>query len=126
MHYLGEEGYLRLARETMDAAERLIAGIEAIAGLHVLGRPDMSVLAIGSREHDILAAGDTLAERGWHFDRQDGPPALHLMVSPRHSLVIDEFLADLRYAVQHHAGASANVASYGDDVSAEAAGRPTP
>jgi glutamate/tyrosine decarboxylase-like PLP-dependent enzyme len=126
MHYLGEEGYLRLARETMDATERLIAGIEAIEGLHVLGRPDMSVLAIGSSAHDILAAGDALAGRGWHFDRQEGPPAIHLMVSPRHALVIDEFLADLRYAIEHSSGASAKLASYGDDVAAEAAGRPLP
>ena len=126
LHSRGEEGYLRLARETMEATERLIAGVQAIEGLHVWGQPDMCVLAIGSREHDILAVGDSLNERGWHFDRQEGPPALHLMASPRHRLVVDEFLADLRYAVQYHAEASTKAASYGDDVSAEAAGRPTP
>jgi sphinganine-1-phosphate aldolase len=126
LHYLGEEGYLRLARETMEATERLIAGVQAIEGLHVWGRPDMCVLAIGSHEHDILAVGDTLDQRGWHFDRQEGPPALHLMASPRHRLVVDEFLADLRYALRYHSEASAKAAGYGDDVSAEAAGRPTP
>jgi hypothetical protein len=42
------------------------------------------------------------------------------MVSPRHSAVVDEFLADLRYAIDHHAGASSKPAAYGDDVSAEA------
>jgi sphinganine-1-phosphate aldolase len=126
LHYLGEEGYLRLARETMEATERLVAGVQAIEGLHVWGQPDMCVLAIGSHEHDILAVGDTLNQRGWHFDRQQGPPALHLMASPRHRLVVDEFLADLRYALRHHAEASAKAAGYGDDVSAEAAGRPTP
>ena len=120
LHYLGEEGYLRLARETMEATERLIAGIEAMAGVHVWGKPDMCVLAIGSHQHDILAVGDILNERGWHFDRQEGPPAIHLMASPRHRLVIDEFLSDLRYALDHHASASTKAATYGDDVSAEA------
>jgi glutamate/tyrosine decarboxylase-like PLP-dependent enzyme len=120
LQYLGEEGYLRLARETMDAAERLIAGIAAIDGVHVWGEPEMSVVAIGSREHNIYAIGDVLNERGWHFDRQDEPPALHLMASPRHALVVDEFLADLRYAVDHQRGASTTAATYGDDVSAEA------
>lgn len=43
------------------------------------------------------------------------------MVSPRHKLVVDEFLADLRYALDHHAAGSAKAATYGDDVSAEAA-----
>jgi len=120
MQYLGWEGYLRLARETMDATERLIAGIETIEGLHVLGKPDMSVLAVGSGRHDIYAVGDVLLERGWHFDRMSEPAALHFMASPRHALVIDEFLADLRYAVEHHEGSSERTSGYGDDVSAEA------
>jgi hypothetical protein len=41
------------------------------------------------------------------------------MCSPRHAVVVDEFLADLRYAVEHHAGASDTAATYGDDVSAQ-------
>jgi glutamate/tyrosine decarboxylase-like PLP-dependent enzyme len=121
LHYLGEEGYLRLARETMDATARLIAGISALDGVHVWGQPDMSVVAIGSQTHDIFAVGDALNARGWHFDRQEGPPALHLMASPRHALVVDEFLSDLRDALASHAAASAKAATYGDDVSAEAA-----
>lgn len=121
LHYLGEEGYLRLAQETMAATQRLIAGLREMDGVHIWGQPDMTVLAIGSQVHDIFAVGDTLNERGWHFDRQEGPPALHLMVSPRHRLVVDEFLADLRYALRHHAASSATAATYGDDVRAEAA-----
>jgi sphinganine-1-phosphate aldolase len=125
MHFLGEEGYLRLAREAMDATERLAAGVRAIDGLRVWGEPDMSVMAIGSDCHNIFAIGDLLAERGWHFDRQEEPPAIHLMASPRHLLVVDEFLADLRHATERASGASAQTSGYGDDVSAEAAGRPS-
>jgi glutamate/tyrosine decarboxylase-like PLP-dependent enzyme len=124
LHYLGEEGYLRLARETMDATARLIAGINALDGVHVCGQPDMSVVAIGSDTHDIFAVGDALNARGWHFDRQEGPPALHLMASPRHALVVDEFLADLRDALATHAAASTKAATYGDDLSAVLPTRP--
>lgn len=122
LHYLGEEGYLRLAREAMDATRRLIEGIEATPGLHVWGEPDMTVLAVGSHERDIFALGDVLNARGWHFDRQENPPAIHLMVSPRHALVIDSFLADLRDAMIAAAASSDTVASYGDDVRTEARG----
>ena len=118
LHYLGEEGYLRLARETIDATRRLIDGVAAIDGVHVWGEPDMTVLAIGSHDHDIFAIGDALERHGWHFDRQEQPPALHLMASPRHRLVVDEFLADLADAVAHNAGVSTRAATYGDDVSA--------
>jgi glutamate/tyrosine decarboxylase-like PLP-dependent enzyme len=123
LHFLGEEGYLRLARQTLDATEKLIAGVEAIDGVHVWGAPDMTVVALGSDEHDIFAVGDRLEERRWHFDRQDSPPALHLMASPRHLLVVDGFLSDLRDALKDHAAVSTKAATYGDDVSAEAAGR---
>ena len=123
LHYLGEDGYLRLARQTMDAAQKLHDGVEAMDGVHVWGKPDMTVMAIGSHEYDIFAIGDRLNVRGWHFDRQENPSALHLMASPRHLLVVDEFLADLRDAVQHHAATSATSPTYGDDVSAEASAR---
>ena len=39
-------------------------------------------------------------EKGWCLDRQQGPNALHLMVSPEHAKVVDPFLADLREAVK--------------------------
>jgi glutamate/tyrosine decarboxylase-like PLP-dependent enzyme len=123
MHYLGEEGYMRLAAETYETARKLVDGVNAIDGVHIWGEPDMTVAAIGSREHDIFAIGDVLNQRGWHFDRQENPNALHLMASPRHKLNIDEFLADLRDAVATNAGSSTTAASYGDDVSAEASAR---
>lgn len=123
LNFLGEEGYLRLAQQTLDATAKLIAGVESIDGVHVWGQPDMTVVALGSREHDVFAIGDRLAERNWHFDRQDDPPALHLMASPRHALVVDEFLSDLRDAVRDAAPSSSTAARYGDDVSAEATAR---
>lgn len=62
-----------MAHETMEATERLLAGIRALDGVHVWGEPDMCVFSVGSHGHDILAVGDILNERGWHFDRQEGP-----------------------------------------------------
>jgi glutamate/tyrosine decarboxylase-like PLP-dependent enzyme len=119
LHFLGEDGYVRLAQQTMDATKRLIDGVEATPGVHLWGEPDMSVVAIGSHDQDIFAIGDALNARGWHFDRQDGPPALHLMASPRHALVVDEFVADLRHAVEHNAGTSTTAATYGDVIAPE-------
>jgi len=121
LQYLGEEGYLRLARDTMGVTASLTSAIAETPGVHVWGEPDMTVLAIGSHDRDIMAIGDALNARGWHFDRQEGPPALHLMASPHHRLVIDEFIRDLRAAVADHAATSAKGATYGDDVSGDLA-----
>ena len=45
------------------------------------------------------------------------------MASPRHKLVVDEFLADLAHALDNAPKSSAIAATYGDDVSEQAAGR---
>jgi glutamate/tyrosine decarboxylase-like PLP-dependent enzyme len=108
MHYLGEAGYVRLARVVRDTTRKLREGIEAIPELHVIGDPAMSLLAFGSDSVDIAAVGDVMDDRGWNLDRQEGPAALHMMVSPVHAEVADAFLADLRAAVAHH-GASRGV-----------------
>jgi glutamate/tyrosine decarboxylase-like PLP-dependent enzyme len=99
LNYLGVEGYTRLARIIMETSRALIDGINGIDGLHVLGRPDMSVFAFASDTVDIYAVGDVLDSRGWHPDRQQLPPSLHLMVTPAHQDIAGPFLADLRDAV---------------------------
>lgn len=96
MKYLGEEGYLRLAKQTMDTARALMHGVGAIPGLRVLGEPEMSVFAFGSDSVDVFVLADEMNARGWKLDRQQLPPALHLMVTPAHAGIVDRFLADLR------------------------------
>jgi glutamate/tyrosine decarboxylase-like PLP-dependent enzyme len=112
MNHLGEEGYLRLARRVRDTTRRLREGIAAIPGLRVLGEPVMSVLAFGSDSLDVFAVGDAMDAKGWHLDRQKGPDALHLMVSPEHDRVVDAFLGDLREAVRSRAPAASREARY--------------
>lgn len=107
LNYLGEEGYLRLARTIMDATRALVDGVNAVPGLRVLGRPDMSVFAFASDTVDVYALGDAMTARGWHLDRQQRPPSLHLMVTPAHAGVVDAFLADLRAAVAEVAASGA-------------------
>lgn len=109
MNFLGMDGYVKLTRTTVSTARRLRAGIEG-AGLRIVGDPVASVLAFGSggTDLDIMAVGDVMDDRGWGLDRQHGPDALHMMVSPAHERIVDDFLADLLYAVAH-AGESRGV-----------------
>lgn len=97
----GREGYLELAKETLEAADRLRSGIAAIGGLEIVGDPTGSIFSYRSVDKavDIFAVGDQLEKRGWHVDRLQKPEALHAMVTPRHGLVVDRYLADLAEAV---------------------------
>jgi sphinganine-1-phosphate aldolase len=114
MRYLGEEGYLRLAREILEATRKLKSGIAEIPGLRVIGEPVMSVFAFGADGDslDLFAVGDVMDDRGWHIDRQHEPDALHVMVSPKHLEVADDFLADLRDAATHHGTSRGKEARY--------------
>ena len=99
LRYLDEEGYVRLARTTMETTDALRRGIAAVPGLSILGEPDLSVLAFASSTVDVYMLADRMEQHGWKLDRQQLPPCLHLMVTPAHAAVVEPFLADLRAAV---------------------------
>jgi hypothetical protein len=99
MNYLGEEGYLRLADTVMQTVTRLRDGVAITKGVHVLGNPDMSVIALGSDTLDIYQIGDEMTVRGWHLDRQQFPPSLHLTIHAGHAAVAERFLDDLATSV---------------------------
>lgn len=102
MSFLGADGYTDLVRTVMETADRIRAEVDAIPELHVWGNPVASVIAIGSDSVDVMAVNDVMDDQGWNLDRQLEPPALHMMLSPKHAGVVDELLADLRYAVVNH------------------------
>ena len=95
-HY-GESGFLELNRTMLDTSLRLRRGIEAIPSFHVLGDPAMYVWGFASDAIDVMAVADAMAERRWYLGRQlTTPPSLHVVLTPIHAPVVDDFLRDLR------------------------------
>ena len=103
MKYMGEDGYMEMARSAMDTTRRYLEGVRSIPGLRVLGPPDATLVAIASDdpELDIYVVADLLEEKGWAPDRQQYPASLHVTLTSNHEAVIDEYLADLAAAVEH-------------------------
>jgi len=99
---LGREGYLQNARLLMEVARVYREGIEGVPGLRVFGRPAIPVIGFGAATGgpDPYAVGDLLGQRGWHVDRLQSPPGLHLILNPGHGPVAEAFLQDLREACQ--------------------------
>lgn len=95
MNYLGEEGYLRIAAQSLRLTRALIEGINAIAGLEVWGDPVMNKFGYGSRVLDITAVADLLENRGWYIGRQQDPPGINLHVLPVHEPIVEAYLRDL-------------------------------
>jgi len=100
--HLGHQGFLDLAEMTADAAAALIAGINRIEGLEVLGEPDMTVLAFGTTDADldIFAIAEELVARDWYLDRQRHPDSCHLTVHAGSVAAVQPFLLDLAEAVE--------------------------
>jgi sphinganine-1-phosphate aldolase len=110
-HYLGEQGFVRLARQAKEATDKLKAGIDAIPELFILGDPEATVFAIGSEHVNIFELGAQMNDRGWHIETQHLPPSLHMTISPIHIETVDRFLADLRTVVPRIPPANADALS---------------
>ena len=103
MRYLGEEGYLRLVEGTMRYIRRFQDRINAIEGLTVLGKPDMSLFAYTSTTMDIYAIATGMEDRGWMVSKDAVPfKAIHFMQSPGHEPFVDvpAYLSDLEDVVE--------------------------
>jgi len=108
MHFLGAEGYRGIARTVMATRQRLADGLARIGhGLHVWSDPELYAVAYGGDAVDILAVADALAARGWWPGRVREPRGIHLMITPVHAPVIDEYVDDLAAAVSEARAAGA-------------------
>ena len=113
INHLGMDGYLAKTTVVRDTSRRFLEGVLAIDGLQVAGKPTLSLFEFSSVDsvETTGAIADVMDDRGWNLDRQQG--GLHLMISPGHAHVVDQFLVDLAHAVEHHGENRGKAASYG-------------
>ena len=101
-HY-GRDGYRAIVSTLKAATERLIAGINAIDGLYVVGDPRSTLIGAATRGLNVYAICETMGAKGWHIGAQMGhgdmPASFHLTVMPQHVPQIDAFLAALAETV---------------------------
>ena len=79
LNYVGDAGYLEIARKKLAAVKKIMAGIEAIDGIRLLARPQMSLVAITSDTINVFHIIDEMNARGWYIQ-----PALSFDNSPAH------------------------------------------
>lgn len=100
LQYMGKEGYKEAAQACILATQKLLRALADIPELYVVGKPCMSIVAIGAHPPiDIYVVADELAQRGWYLDRQQYPPSLHMTITYAHTAVIEDFIASLKEVV---------------------------
>ncbi len=105
MRYLGVAGYREKARMVTDTREKLMREIRAIDGLCTFGDPQLGLFSYGADENDAqapdpFAVWKRVSKRGWFTGLVTEPRGIHMMLSPAHERVADEYLSDLREAVE--------------------------
>jgi len=118
MHFLGDDGYLRLTQSARVATEKLAHHISGHPHLSLLAQPDallLSFIANDPQRLNVYAVADEMWKRGWYIDRQEPPQSLHCTVNAVHESVIDAMLIDLDACILSvlDTGKSGDVGAYG-------------
>jgi sphinganine-1-phosphate aldolase len=118
---LGREGYLRYARQIFETAFAMRDVVRAHSELRIIGDPTFC-FAFMSDEFDIYHVNDFMRGRGWRFNGQQYPNALHIAVTRPQTQpgIIEAFSTDLAeavaYAHAHQQEQPASGALYGGVV----------
>lgn len=99
MNFLGVEGYRAKQGQVVDTRQRVEAAVTAM-GFEVIGHPKLGIISFTRSDVSCLEIWQKLRERGWFTSLTTQPLALHLMLSPFHANVLDEYLEDLSWALK--------------------------
>jgi sphinganine-1-phosphate aldolase len=104
LSFIGDAGYLEIARTVLDATRRIAAGVADIPGLRMLGEPEMNLVAFTSDEVSVFHVIDEMKQRGWYIQPQLGFESskenIHLSINPASARWVDALLQDLRACVE--------------------------
>lgn len=104
LNFFGDEGYLEIARQVLDATRRIADAVDAMEDLRLLGRPDMNLVAFTSDTVSVFHVIDEMKQRGWYIQAQlefqNSKENIHLSVNPASVKWVDALLADLRECVE--------------------------
>jgi glutamate/tyrosine decarboxylase-like PLP-dependent enzyme len=99
---LGREGYREKARRIFETAFAMQAEVRKHAALRRMGSPTFC-FSFTSDEFDIYHVNDFMKRRGWRFNGQQYPSAIHMCVTGPQTQpgVVERFGADLAEAVAY-------------------------
>jgi len=102
MVQLGRDGYRRYAEQIFSTAAAMVGAVRAHPELRVLGDPTF-LFSFTSDAFDIYHVNDFMRTRGWRFNGQQYPNAIHMAVTRPQTQpgVADAFTADLAEAVAY-------------------------
>jgi glutamate/tyrosine decarboxylase-like PLP-dependent enzyme len=103
LHFFGQQGYLEIARQVLDATQRIADAVDRMDDLRLLGRPDMNLVAFTSDTVSVFHVVDEMKLLGWFVQPQlsfdNSKENIHLSINPASVRWVDALLADLETCV---------------------------
>jgi len=99
---LGRQGYLDKARKIFETAFAMQADVRKQPALRMMGSPSFC-FSFTSDAFDIYHVNDAMKKRGWRFNGQQYPSAIHMCVTGPQTQpgVVERFGSDLAAAVAY-------------------------
>ncbi|HEU5084259.1 MAG TPA: aminotransferase class V-fold PLP-dependent enzyme [Acidimicrobiales bacterium] len=99
---LGRAGYRRYAQQIFETSFAMQEAVKRHPELRILGDPTF-LFAFTSDVFDVYHVNDFMKLRGWRFNGQQYPNAIHMAVTRPQTQpgVVEAFAADLEEAVDH-------------------------
>jgi sphinganine-1-phosphate aldolase len=108
MNFLGDDGYMNIARHTRDATIKLSEAIARIDGLRLMAKPDLCMFSFTSDSIDVFHIIDEMLERGWYVQPQltcgSSVKNIHISMNESSSSLVDVLLKDLEESVRKARG----------------------
>lgn len=102
LKHMGMEGYLREAAKLKGGMETIVTAVGEIEGLRVLGKPEMSLIAIACDGFSVFGLCEEMKKRGWTMHPQMKMGELeenfHLTLMPSNVLHLQAWVKDLTQA----------------------------
>lgn len=101
VHY-GRSGYREYARKIFETSSKMQAAVLSHPELSLIGNPTF-LFSFMSDEFDVYHINDQMRQKGWRFNGQQYPNALHMAVTRPQTQpgVAEAFAADLAEAVEY-------------------------
>ena len=118
----GREGYLRYAKQIFETSFTMQDAVKSHPELSLMGEPTFC-FAFRSDEFDIYHVNDFMKTRGWRFNGQQHPEAIHMCVTRPQTRegIAGAFATDLGeavpYALRHRTEEPQSSAIYGGGAS---------
>jgi glutamate/tyrosine decarboxylase-like PLP-dependent enzyme len=99
-NFLGQDGYRRLAGSAMRAREEIVEGLSALPSVRIFGDPELWAFAFGSDDVDMHRVAALMAKRGWVCPPTTSPRGIHMMCTPVHESIAEQYVADIAGCIE--------------------------